>query len=138
MNIFRLPDIGEGLNEAEIIEWLVKPGDEVHRDQPIVEVMTDKASSELSAPVSGVIISLGGTQGDRLRVGEMLAEIDESSETKTTSDPSPPDLEKPPTPTSPKIIPNNIHRKRFNFFIFKNRSAYNLSSSKNKFTIFLF
>jgi len=111
VNIFRLPDIGEGLNEAEIIEWLVKPGDEVHRDQPIVEVMTDKASSELSAPVSGVIISLGGTQGDRLRVGEMLAEIDESSETKTTSEPSPPDLEKPPTPTSPKIIPNNIRPK---------------------------
>ncbi|MEE3275126.1 MAG: biotin/lipoyl-containing protein, partial [Actinomycetota bacterium] len=77
--VFRLPDIGEGLEEAEIVEWLVRPGDTVVRDQALVEVLTDKASSELPSPVAGVVLALGGAEGDRLRVGDALIEIDDGS-----------------------------------------------------------
>ena len=77
--VFRLPDIGEGLDEAEIVEWLVRPGETVVRDQPLVEVLTDKASSELPSPVAGVILALGGAEGERLRVGDVLIEIDDGS-----------------------------------------------------------
>ncbi|MCH2412480.1 MAG: 2-oxo acid dehydrogenase subunit E2 [Acidimicrobiales bacterium] len=77
--VFRLPDIGEGLEEAEIVEWLVRPGDPVVRDQALVEVLTDKASSELPSPVAGVVLALGGAEGDRLRVGDVLIEIDDGS-----------------------------------------------------------
>ena len=73
---FRLADIGEGLEEAEIIEWLVQVGDRVRRDQTIVEVMTDKSNAELPAPVDGVIVSLGGAVGDMIEVGSVIAIID--------------------------------------------------------------
>ena len=75
--IFRLPDIGEGLEEAEIVEWFVAIGDEVLRDQPLVEVLTDKASSELPSPVAGTVLLLGANEGTRLQVGEVLIEIDD-------------------------------------------------------------
>ena len=76
---FHLPDIGEGLEEAEIIVWLVAPGDTVERDQPLVEVLTDKASSELPSPVAGTVLRLGAAEGDRLRVGDILIELDNGS-----------------------------------------------------------
>jgi len=76
---FHLPDIGEGLEEAEIIVWLVAPGDTVERDQPLVEVLTDKASSELPSPVAGTVLRLGAAEGDRLRVGDVLIELDDGS-----------------------------------------------------------
>ena len=76
---FRLPDIGEGLEEAEIIAWLVAPGDTVERDQPLVEVLTDKANSELPSPVAGTVLRLGAVEGDRLRVGDVLIELDDGS-----------------------------------------------------------
>ena len=76
---FHLPDIGEGLEEAEIIAWLVAPGDTVERDQPLVEVLTDKATSELPSPVAGTVLRLGGVEGDRLRVGDVLIELDDGS-----------------------------------------------------------
>lgn len=77
---FRLPDIGEGLTEAEIVRWLVAVGDEVQSDQPIVEVETDKAVVEIPSPFSGVIVSLGGTEGDVVQVGEVLVTIGEPGE----------------------------------------------------------
>ena len=76
---FHLPDIGEGLEEAEVVEWLVAPGDVVVRDQPLVEVLTDKASSELPSPVAGTILRLGASEGERIRVGALLIEIDDGS-----------------------------------------------------------
>ncbi len=76
MHRFLLPDIGEGLDEAEIVEWFVAVGDTVERDQPLVEVLTDKASSELPAPVAGTVVALGGEEGDTLTVGALLVEID--------------------------------------------------------------
>ncbi len=83
---FLLPDIGEGLEEAEIVEWLVTIGQEVERDHPLVEVLTDKASSELPSPVAGTILSFGATEGERIRVGDLLVEIadntDQASDTE--------------------------------------------------------
>ncbi len=64
---FKLPDIGEGIAEGEIVAWLVKPGDAVAEDQPIVEVMTDKATVTITAPKAGVVVETCG------RIGEIVA-----------------------------------------------------------------
>jgi pyruvate dehydrogenase E2 component (dihydrolipoamide acetyltransferase) len=77
---FRLPDIGEGLTEAEIVRWLVAEGDEVAADQPIVEVETDKAVVEIPSPYDGVILSHGGAEGDVIAVGDVLVTIGEPGE----------------------------------------------------------
>ncbi|BDG59048.1 dihydrolipoamide acetyltransferase family protein [Caldinitratiruptor microaerophilus] len=69
---FRLPDIGEGLHEAEIVRWLVRPGDRVTEDQAVLEVQTDKATVELSSPVAGVIGELRAQEGEVVRVGSVL------------------------------------------------------------------
>ena len=89
-HVFRLPDIGEGLDEAEIVEWFVSIGDVVVRDQALVEVLTDKASSELPSPVAGTVLSLGAAEGVRLRVGEVLIEIDDGSDTSDAGTDRPP------------------------------------------------
>jgi len=67
--IFNLPDLGEGLVEAEIAEWMVKVGDDVKEEDPIGAMLTDKAAVELSAPVSGKVVSLAGEIGDTIAVG---------------------------------------------------------------------
>lgn len=69
---FKLPDLGEGLQEAEIVAWHVSPGDRVVADQPLVSVETDKAVVEIPAPQSGRIAQLFGAVGDRIAVGEEL------------------------------------------------------------------
>ncbi|MFP3881354.1 MAG: dihydrolipoamide acetyltransferase family protein [Actinomycetota bacterium] len=92
---FRLPDIGEGLTEAEIVRWLVGVGDEVESDQPIVEVETDKAVVEIPSPFAGVVVSLGGEEGDVIEVGEVLLTIGEPEEA-----PAEPEME----PTRPEPI----------------------------------
>ena len=71
-HVFKLPDLGEGTVEAEIVGWLVKPGDVVAEDDPIVEVMTEKATVEVPAPVSGRVVSVVGAPGDRVTVGSEL------------------------------------------------------------------
>jgi pyruvate dehydrogenase E2 component (dihydrolipoamide acetyltransferase) len=77
---FRLPDIGEGLTEAEIVRWLVAVGETVESDQPIVEVETDKAVVEIPSPYAGVVISYGGAEGDVIAVGDVLVVIGETAE----------------------------------------------------------
>ena len=77
---FRLPDIGEGLTEGEIVSWLVNIGEPVAADQPLVEVETDKAVVEIPAPVAGVLLHQGGAEGDVVQVGEILAVIGEEDE----------------------------------------------------------
>lgn len=69
-NIFLLPDIGEGLQEAEVIKWLVKEGDTVEEQQSLAEVETDKALTEIPSPRAGVIKTLHGKDGDVMKVGE--------------------------------------------------------------------
>jgi 2-oxoisovalerate dehydrogenase E2 component (dihydrolipoyl transacylase) len=70
--VFKMPDLGEGTVDAEIVAWHTKPGDSVAEDQLIVEVMTDKAAVEVPAPVSGRVISINGAPGDKIAVGSPL------------------------------------------------------------------
>jgi len=72
----RMPDVGEGVAEAEIVEWSVKVGDLVREDQVVASVMTDKATVEIPTPVSGTVVALGGGIGDVLAVGAELIRID--------------------------------------------------------------
>lgn len=69
-NVFLLPDIGEGLQEAEIIRWLVKVGDPVEENQSLAEVNTDKALTEIPSPRSGVIAALHGKDGEVVKIGD--------------------------------------------------------------------
>lgn len=77
----KLPDVGEGVAEAELVEWFVEVGDEVTTDTVLAEVLTDKATVEVSAPVAGVVSVLHGEPGDVLAVGGELVEIDTGEDT---------------------------------------------------------
>ena len=70
--VFKMPDLGEGTVEAEIVAWHTEPGATVAEDQIIVEVMTDKAAVEVPAPVSGRVVSIRGAPGDKIAVGSPL------------------------------------------------------------------
>lgn len=76
MSIFKLPDLGEGLQEAEVREWHVAVGDQVKLDQPLVSVETAKAIVEIPSPIEGRILKLNGKPGDILQVGDPLAEFE--------------------------------------------------------------
>ncbi len=73
---FRLPDIGEGVAEAEIVAWHVKVGDRIAEDQTLVDVMTDKATVDLTSPVDGVVTAIHGKVGDMAPVGSVLVELE--------------------------------------------------------------
>jgi pyruvate dehydrogenase E2 component (dihydrolipoamide acetyltransferase) len=77
---FRLPDIGEGLAEAEIVRWLVPVGGRVEQDQPVVEVETDKAVVEIPSPYAGVVLAHGAGEGETVEVGAVLVVIGEEGE----------------------------------------------------------
>ncbi|MDQ1504014.1 MAG: hypothetical protein QOD57_1741, partial [Actinomycetota bacterium] len=85
---FLLPDVGEGLEEGEVVSWLVAPGDTVVRDQPMVEVQTDKALVELPSPVAGRVLSLAFAPGDIVKVGQVLIVL-EYGEGADTASPGP-------------------------------------------------
>ncbi|MDB5738317.1 MAG: branched-chain alpha-keto acid dehydrogenase subunit, partial [Sphingomonas bacterium] len=82
---FRLPDIGEGIAEAEIVTWHVKVGDMVEEDQPVADMMTDKATVEMAAPVSGRIVELAGVVGDQIPIGSTLAVFETEEEIAATA-----------------------------------------------------
>jgi 2-oxoisovalerate dehydrogenase E2 component (dihydrolipoyl transacylase) len=73
---FKLPDIGEGIAEAEIVAWHVKIGDTIAEDQQIADMMTDKATVEMESPVAGKVIELAGEVGDQVPIGSVLAVIE--------------------------------------------------------------
>ena len=73
--IFNLPDIGEGIAEAEIVAWHVKVGDAIEEDQPVADMMTDKATVEMESPVTGIVSKVAGEAGDVISIGSMLVEI---------------------------------------------------------------
>jgi 2-oxoisovalerate dehydrogenase E2 component (dihydrolipoyl transacylase) len=73
---FRLPDIGEGIAEAEIVAWHVQVGDEIAEDQQLADLMTDKATVEMESPVSGKVLELAGEVGDQVPIGSVLAVIE--------------------------------------------------------------
>ena len=77
---FNLPDIGEGIAEAEIVAWHVKPGDRVEEDAQLADMMTDKATVEMESPVSGTVIEVAGEVGDTIAIGSMLVVIETEGE----------------------------------------------------------
>ena len=83
--VFKLPDLGEGTVEAEIVNWRVKPGDTIAEDEVIVEVMTEKAAVELPAPVGGRVLSITGTPGDMVPVGADLIVIEPGTPATTAA-----------------------------------------------------
>ena len=90
---FKMPDIGEGVVEAEIVEWHVSVGDEVAEDDPIADAMTDKATIELTAPVDGTVTALGCEAGDKLAVGSALVVFETDGEVEEESASPAPELE---------------------------------------------
>ena len=78
--IFKLPDIGEGIAEAEIAEWKVKVGDQVEEDQPLVDMLTEKAAVELTSPVSGKVVALHGEAGEMVAIGFGFVELETDPE----------------------------------------------------------
>ncbi|WP_338504915.1 dihydrolipoamide acetyltransferase family protein [Sphingomonas kaistensis] len=74
--LFKLPDIGEGIAEAEIVAWHIAVGDRVEEDQQLADMMTDKATVEMESPVAGVVRKLAGEVGDQIAIGSVLVEIE--------------------------------------------------------------
>ncbi|MFP4233350.1 MAG: biotin/lipoyl-containing protein, partial [Nitriliruptoraceae bacterium] len=80
MTEFPLPDVGEGLAEAEVVRWLVAPGEPVTADQEFVEVETDKAIVGITSPVTGVLVRHGAAEGEIVAVGALLAVLDDGAD----------------------------------------------------------
>src|ERR1044071_2116978 len=87
--VVKLPDVGEGIAEAEVVDGQVEVGDTITEDQVMVEVMTDKATVELPSPVSGVVLSLGASVGDVLAVGSPLIRIETNGAGSAEPTPAP-------------------------------------------------
>jgi pyruvate dehydrogenase E2 component (dihydrolipoamide acetyltransferase) len=79
---FRLPDVGEGIHEAEILRWMVQPGDQVKIDQPMVEIQTDKSVAEIGSPVSGTVAEIRARPGSIAHVGDILILLEPQGGTK--------------------------------------------------------
>ena len=107
---FLLPDLGEGLTEAEIVGWLVAPGDTVAVDQPVVEVESAKSVVELPSPFAGVVESLHASAGQTVRAGEPLLSIGEAvADAKVPEVPEVP--EEPEVPEVPEAVPGTALRE---------------------------
>jgi len=89
VHIIKMPDIGEGIAEVELVGWHVQPGDVVTEDQPLADVMTDKATVEIPSPVKGTVVSLGGKVGDVMAVGTELIRLEVEGEGNAAA--APPD-----------------------------------------------
>ncbi|MGH8847390.1 MAG: biotin/lipoyl-containing protein, partial [Polaromonas sp.] len=76
IHVIKMPDIGEGIAEVELVAWHVRPGDRVVEDQALADVMTDKATVEIPSPVVGQVLALGGEIGQVLAVGAELIRIE--------------------------------------------------------------
>src|SRR3954469_1040711 len=74
--VVRLPDVGEGTTEAEIVAWHVAVGQEIREEDPLVDIMTDKATVELPAPVGGTVVAINGKPGEKRPVGSELVVLD--------------------------------------------------------------
>jgi 2-oxoisovalerate dehydrogenase E2 component (dihydrolipoyl transacylase) len=115
---FRLPDIGEGVTEAELTAWHVKPGDSVAEDQLLADVMTEKATVEIPSPVAGIIRALHGEIGGRIAIGSIFVELE--TETQDTAPaqpleqttPKPEPAPAPPPSETPLAAPATRHRAR--------------------------
>ena len=116
--LFRLPDVGEGVAEAEIGAWYVKAGDVVQEDAPLVDVLTDKASVEIASPVTGKVLAVHGETGDFAPVGSVLVELEVEGQgeaaptvTQEPAEPLAPPVTSPAAPKSaPLAAPATRHR----------------------------
>ena len=111
---FKLPDIGEGIAEAEIVAWHVKIGDTIAEDQQIADMMTDKATVEMESPVAGKVVELAGEVGDQIPIGSVLAVIETEGAEAAPEPPAPQseaeemplaDGAEVPTPAQEQAIP---------------------------------
>lgn len=100
---FRLPDIGEGIAEAEIVAWHVKVGDRIEEDQEIADMMTDKATVAMESPVSGTVLEVAGDVGDMIAIGSALAviEVEGGVEVEGAETPAPANVESETTGAAP-------------------------------------
>lgn len=116
--VFKLPDIGEGVVEAEIAAWHVAVGDTVAEDQHLVDVMTEKATVEITSPVAGVVQSITGKAGDRIPVGSDLIAFETDVAAAVEKKPAMAEAKPAPAPTlvepapAPKATPVTSHRGR--------------------------
>src|SRR4051812_49499175 len=85
----KMPDIGEGIAEVELVEWRIQPGDQVKEDQVVADVMTDKATVEIPSPVAGKVMELGGKPGELMAVGAELVRIEVAGQGNVKSAPAP-------------------------------------------------
>ena len=104
VHVIRVPDIGEGIAETELAEWLVAVGDLILEDQPVAAVMTDKATVEIPSPVSGRVLALGAAPGEIMAVGAelMRLEVEGQGNLSTEAAAAPPP---PPVPQAPASAP---------------------------------
>lgn len=104
MSEFTLPEIGEGVYEAELVSWLVKPGDAVVRGQNLVEVLTDKATMEVPSPFAGTVTALKARPGQKVKVGDVLLNYEAAVAAPA------PERVAVIAPTTPAALPNGATR----------------------------
>lgn len=102
---FKLPDLGEGITEGEILKWMAKEGDQIKEDQPIVEVMTDKVNVQIPAPRSGKVSRILVREGDVAKVGQTIMVIDDGSAGGTPQIPVPAAARQAQAPPPPQGQP---------------------------------
>ena len=85
IHVVKVPDIGEGIAEVELVEWHVRPGDTVVTDQALADLMTDKATVEVPSPVAGTVIAASGNPGDKLAVGSELLRLETEATTSAAN-----------------------------------------------------
>ena len=106
--VVKLPDLGEGLTEGEIVTWHVAPGQAIHEEDPLVDVLTEKATIELPSPVAGTVLEIHGNPGDKRPVGSELVILDVADEGNVAEAGRPPPVGPPetaPSPLTPTLSP---------------------------------
>ncbi|EST16320.1 lipoamide acyltransferase component of branched-chain alpha-keto acid dehydrogenase complex [Pseudomonas putida S610] len=101
-HVIKMPDIGEGIAQVELVEWFVKVGDMITEDQVVADVMTDKATVEIPSPVSGKVMALGGQPGEVMSVGSELIRIEVEGNGNHVDAPQAKAAETPPASEAPK------------------------------------
>jgi pyruvate dehydrogenase E2 component (dihydrolipoamide acetyltransferase) len=113
---FKLPDLGEGIHEGEILQWHVQANDEVKEDESLVDVETDKAAVTIPSPKGGKVLSLAGGVGDTVNVGQVIAVIDDGSGAKGATEVAPAEVTadaatpSPATPATPATPQEGVRR----------------------------
>jgi len=101
---FRLPDIGEGVAEGEVVRWFVKPGDPIKEDEPLVSVLTDKANVEIPSPKTGRVVDLHAKVGEKVKVGGLLVTIEVAGTPVPSPSPSTPKSSGTAIPSTPAAV----------------------------------